>query len=329
METLESLGSHIAAYPLCHTDAAKAPRSFAFRNRQSVREISTPAAIFPLTGHGRFTFRAQCLHASIIQILHSRLQDGEVVTRRFLTLPRAMRSSRPHDTWLLLPRLDHGNRFYRTPPRADFPHARPRKVRAVHAVSSSQNSFLRWTVDLDHTLDLHSVTRSASAENGSTAPDECSADNTCPPVPTSVNLNGSISVRLLVSESITSATSAVPFYFQPTLGGQDIDSNLSLGSYRDYGFRAPNILLLQERFEHSICGPFGLQFVADQGRVAVVRGDLGFGHLTHSFAGGLTLRAGGFPMVSMMFAWGGPEGHHNIFNMNTSLLGGEARPNLD
>jgi len=126
------------------------------------------------------------------------------------------------------------------------------KFEQYHAVSSSQNSFLRWTVDLDHTLDLHSVTRSASAENGPTAPDECSADNTCPPLPTSINLNGSIGVRLLVSESITSATSAVPFYFQPTLGGQDIDSNLSLGSYRDYRFRAPNILLLQERFEHSI-----------------------------------------------------------------------------
>jgi len=203
------------------------------------------------------------------------------------------------------------------------------KFEQYHAVSSSQDSFLRWTVDLDHTLDLHSVTRSASAENGSTGPDECSADNTCPPVPTSINLNGSIGVRLLVSESITSATSAVPFYFQPTLGGQDVDSNLSLGSYRDYRFRAPNILLLQERFEHSIWGPFGVQLVADQGRVAVTRGDLGFSHLRHSFAGGLTLRAGGFPMVSMMFAWGGREGHHNIFNMNTSLLGGAARPSLD
>jgi hypothetical protein len=34
-------------------------------------------------------------------------------------------------------------------------------------------------------------------------------------------------------------------------------------------------------------------------------------------------------MVQMMFAWGGSEGHHNIFNMNSSLLGGGARPSLD
>jgi hypothetical protein len=136
-------------------------------------------------------------------------------------------------------------------------------------------------------------------------------------------------VRFLLSESISSATSAVPFYFQQTLGGSDIDGAMALGSYQDYRFRAPNLLLLQESFEHSIWGPFGLKFMTDEGRVASTRGDLGFDHLKHSFAAGLTLRAGGFPMVSLMFARGGPEGHHNIFNMNTSLLGGSARPLLD
>jgi hypothetical protein len=69
--------------------------------------------------------------------------------------------------------------------------------------------------------------------------------------------------------------------------------------------------------------------MADQGRVAVLRSDLGFSHFRHSYAAGLTLRAGGFPMVQMMFAWGGTESQHNIFNMNSSLLGGGARPSLD
>src|SRR5262249_9167223 len=147
-------------------------------------------------------------------------------------------------------------------------------------------------------------------------------------VSTSWNRNGQIDVRLLLSESITSATSIVPFYFQQTLGGQDINSNLALGSYQVYRFRAPNLLLLQESFEHSIWGPFGLKLMADQGRVALLRSDFGFSHLRHSFAGGLTLRAGAFPMVSLMFAWGGIEGNHTIANMNTSLLGSSARPAL-
>jgi hypothetical protein len=76
-------------------------------------------------------------------------------------------------------------------------------------------------------------------------------------------------------------------------------------------------------------GSFGVKLMADQGRVARTRGDLGFSHPKHNFAGGLTLRAGGFPMIFLMFAWGGPEGHHNMVNMNTSLLGGSSRPPLD
>jgi hypothetical protein len=151
----------------------------------------------------------------------------------------------------------------------------------------------------------------------------------CPPVSRTRNLNGTLDFHLLLSESITSASSVVPFYFQQTLGGNDINSMLSLGSYEDYRFRAPNLLLLQESFEHSIWGPFGVKFMADQGRVALQRSDVGFSDLKHSYAAGLTLRAGAFPMLSMMFAWGGPEGHHNLFNMNTSLLGSSSRPALD
>jgi hypothetical protein len=50
--------------------------------------------------------------------------------------------------------------------------------------------------------------------------------------------------------------------------------------------------------------------------------------LLHSYSAGLTLRAGGFPMVYLMYAWGGHEGTHTIVNVNTSLLGGADRPSL-
>lgn len=204
------------------------------------------------------------------------------------------------------------------------------KFQQFFAPSNSHSSFLRWTVDLTHTYYFYGYTKSGRKGAETLGPDSCApSGETCPKIPHSRNLNGSIGARFLLSESINSATSAVPFYFQQTLGGQDINSALSLGSYQDYRFRAPNILLLQETFEHSIWGPFGVKLMADQGRVALTRSDVGFSHLKHSFAGGLTLRAGSFPMVSLMFAWGGPEGHHNILNMNSSLLGGSSRPLLD
>jgi hypothetical protein len=198
------------------------------------------------------------------------------------------------------------------------------------APSNSTNSFERWSVDLNHTLYIYGNAKSAASSTDQHGPDSCAhVNDKCPPIPHTRNLDGSIGVRFLLSESINSATSAVPFYFQQTLGGQDINSAMSLPSYQDYRYRAPNLLLLQESFEHSIWGPFGFKFMADQGRVALTRGDLGFSHLRHSYAAGLTLRAGAFPMVQLMFAWGGSEGHHDIFNMNTSLLGGSQRPALD
>ena len=204
------------------------------------------------------------------------------------------------------------------------------KFEEYFAPSSSTNSFLRWTVDLNHTIDLYGNAKTATSNPDQHGPDSCAhVNDKCPEIPHTRNLNGFITARLLLSESINSATSAVPFYFQQTLGGQDINGAMTLGSYQDYRYRAPNLLLLQESFEHSIWGPFGLKVMADEGRVALTRGDLGFSHLRHSFAAGLTLRAGAFPMVQLMFAWGGPEGHHNIVGMNNSLLGGSARPLLD
>jgi hypothetical protein len=204
------------------------------------------------------------------------------------------------------------------------------KFQQFVAPSDSHNSFLRWTIDLNHTYYLRErapASRSASMPIG---PDSCAASNDpCPPIPHTFNNTGSIGVRLLFSGSVTSATSAVPFYFQPTLGGEDLNSSLALGSYQDYRFRGPNLLLLQETVEHSVWGPFGVMLQFDQGQVALTHSDFGIGNFKESYAAGVTLRAGAFPMVYLLFAWGGPESHHTVFNMNTSLLGGASRPPLN
>jgi hypothetical protein len=145
----------------------------------------------------------------------------------------------------------------------------------------------------------------------------------------SENLEGSIAFRFLLTESFVPSGNAVPFYFQPTLGGSDINGNNFLPSYADYRFRAPNLMLFRESFEHSIGKlPAGFIFMADEGQVAATRGGLGFGNFVHSFAAGVTLRAGGFPVLSVLFAWGGNEGTHTIAQVNQSLLGGGGRPSL-
>ncbi|HXM23353.1 MAG TPA: hypothetical protein VN948_19005 [Terriglobales bacterium] len=198
------------------------------------------------------------------------------------------------------------------------------------APSDSTYSFRRWTVDLDHEVPLYGHSQSVKPKD-TNGPDECAqavGAEKCPPVSYSRNRNGTIGMRLLISESMASAGSVVPFYFQPTLGGSDINGSPALSSYADYRFRGPNLLLLRESFEHSLWGPLGFTFMADQGKVALTRGDVDFQNLKHSFATGITLRAGGFPQVFLLFAWGGNEGHHTIATVNTALLGGSSRPSL-
>jgi hypothetical protein len=224
-------------------------------------------------------------------------------------------------------------------------------------VSNSNYSFRRWTLDLGHDFILYGksgltlpksakVTSPCKDKQGHTiecpslyvagqpkrtnGPDECAIEPgaTCPPVSLSRNREGTVSLRFIMTESIASKGSVVPFYFQPTLGGSDINGNLALGSYEDYRFRAPNLILLRESVEHNLWGPIGVAFIADEGKVALTRGNVNFSNLNYSLAGGLTLRAGGMPFVYLMFAWGGNEGNHTTATINSSLLGGSARPSL-
>ncbi|MGE3492979.1 MAG: hypothetical protein AB7N29_23480, partial [Vicinamibacterales bacterium] len=64
----------------------------------------------------------------------------------------------------------------------------------------------------------------------------------------------------------------------------------------------------------------------EQGKVANRWGDL-FERLAHSYAAGLTVRAGGFPEIYLLYAWG-HQGRHFTASINTALLGGSSRPSL-
>jgi hypothetical protein len=212
------------------------------------------------------------------------------------------------------------------------------QLQQFSAPGDSRFSFQRLTVDLDHQFALYRNTRRLRGID-SNSPNDCTVnaaatgdESACPKVtyPTSKsrNLEGSIDFRFLLQESLVPGGHSVPFYFQPTLGGSDINGFSALPSYQDYRFRAPNSILLHAAFEHSIWGPIGVIGMVDEGKVADRRSDIDLSHLRHSYAAGLTLRAGGFPMVKFLFAWGGNEGTHTIFGVNTSLLGGSSRPSL-
>jgi hypothetical protein len=219
-------------------------------------------------------------------------------------------------------------------------------------VSGNSFSFQRVTADLSHQFAIYHKTTRILVPRDTNGPDECSVDRDSENPECSVDrfaehpnclkdskdpdcravtrdLQGSIGFRFFLAASIVPSGNTVPFYFQPTFGGSDINGNPSLSSYQDYRFRAPDVILIRQSFEHSIGSlPLGVTFMADEGKVGFDRGDLGNSPWLHSFSAGLTLRAGGFPQVFLLFAWGGKEGTHTIANVNTSLLGGSARPSL-
>jgi hypothetical protein len=199
------------------------------------------------------------------------------------------------------------------------------------AVSDSQFSFQRLTADLYQEISIHRTSmRVARDTNG---PDDCLIDPAadrprCPKVGTR-NMEGSFGVRAFTSLSMTPSGDTVPFYFQPTIGGADINGSNWLSSYQDYRFRAPNILLFREQFEHSIGKlPLGFTLLAEEAKLGLTRGDLANSQWLHSYGAGFTLRAGGFPQVYLLFAFGGKEGTHTLLSVNTSLLGTAGRPSL-
>jgi hypothetical protein len=86
--------------------------------------------------------------------------------------------------------------------------------------SNSHYSFLRWTVDLGHRFLLYGHTGLSDTKDF-TGPNECApavGAQKCPPMSFSRNLDGSIGVRLLISESINSASSVGPILLSADLG---------------------------------------------------------------------------------------------------------------
>lgn len=171
------------------------------------------------------------------------------------------------------------------------------------APGDTEMSFRRLTVDF--TNDLH-LLKKFTPKNGSATSEQF----------------GTLELRGWMAESIAPAGNFVPFYFQPTLGGGDIDKERTLTSFADYRFRAPDALLFRAQYEEPLpkYSFLGVVFRADSGKVADSRDGLDISHMRHSFGAGLTLRAGNFPYVFLMYSWAGGEGSRTFADVNLSAV---------
>jgi hypothetical protein len=210
-------------------------------------------------------------------------------------------------------------------------------------VGDSAYSFNRFNGDFNHEIPLSTLSKTLGKYYGNSqapvfphnGPDYCGGAGRendampCPKVSLTEKMQGSIRLRVFLSESFAGNASNVPFYFSPTIGGSDINGASMLASYPDYRFRGPNLLLFRGTLEHSLGPlPIGALFSADQAKIGLSHDDVSLDHLRHSFGAGLTIRAGGLPIVSFLYSWGGSEGSHPIANVDPALLGSSARPSL-
>jgi hypothetical protein len=225
------------------------------------------------------------------------------------------------------------------------------------APGNSTYSFRRWNGDFSHEIPLYNLLpkklSKAYYPNRAGAlqyhgPDDCTASNgernislkhaaaakpdparPCPIISTAEKLEGSITLRAFLSESFAGRGSRVPFYLSPTIGGSDLNGTAMLASYPDYRFRGPDLLLFRATLEHSVGKlPIGAIFSVDEGKIGLRRDDISLDHLRHTFNVGLTVRAGGLPVIYFLFAWGGNEGTHTTATISPTLLGGSSRPSL-
>ncbi len=132
------------------------------------------------------------------------------------------------------------------------------------------------------------------------------ANTICPSLRSGTRCSmGDLNLIAMVAASYTSAGSNVPFYFDQTLGGSDINGNDTLRAFGTYRFRGPNSVLFQAEYRHPLWGPIGLLSFYDTGKIGLLRSDLSLDHLRHDSGLGLYFYAGNHEVARVYIGFGG------------------------
>lgn len=114
-----------------------------------------------------------------------------------------------------------------------------------------------------------------------------------------------IAARLFVSTSDTGTGQAIPFYFMPTLGGND-----TLRGFREYRFRGPHAILAQGEYRWEIWSGLDGALFYDAGKVADRREDLDFADLETDYGFGFRFNTDNGVVLRVDAAFGSRDGKH-------------------
>lgn len=117
---------------------------------------------------------------------------------------------------------------------------------------------------------------------------------------------GRIDVKTLVQLARVDAGQVMPFYFQPTIGGSDVDNRTTLRGYDDYRFRGANAAVLQIEYTRPFekLDPLGMLVFYDGGLVANTVSEMWSSRYRHDAGVGLTLRLQGKMFAEFYLAAG-------------------------
>jgi hypothetical protein len=121
--------------------------------------------------------------------------------------------------------------------------------------------------------------------------------------------------RLDIRTHLAVSNGVVPFYMQPTIGGSDIDSQLSLRGFANYRFRGPDATFLQVEYGIPVWGPLGALMFYDGGNVGQNLSGLSFTHFRQDAGAGTSFRLGGSTVAQLYLAMGAGHGSNLGYNL--------------
>lgn len=107
-----------------------------------------------------------------------------------------------------------------------------------------------------------------------------------------------------------STSGVVPFYLQPTLGGTDIESRVTLRGFDDYRFRDNDAAMVSVDYRIPVFDPIGAMLFYDAGNVGSSVDSLSFAHARQDGGLGATLRLNKTVVAQIYLAWGAGHGSH-------------------
>jgi hypothetical protein len=121
---------------------------------------------------------------------------------------------------------------------------------------------------------------------------------------------GTLDVKPFLVLSNVAGARAVPFYFQPTLGGSDIESRSSLRGFDNYRFRDADMAALQLEYGRPIVDPISAFVFYDAGTVGRSVSDLSVSRVRQDTGLGVAVRLQGRVVLQLFAAVGAGGGVH-------------------